>query len=38
MNDKRSVGEQILRVVLITLLGVFVFAGLVLGACFMIFS
>ena len=38
MTEERTTGEQILRGCLIVALGLFVFAGLVLGACFLIYS
>jgi hypothetical protein len=37
-EENRSLLEKIVRGVLILILGVFVFAGLVLGACFLVVS
>ena len=39
MNDsERSLFAKIVRVLAIIVLGLFVFTGLVLGACFLVFS
>lgn len=37
MNEERTTGDKILRGCLIVALGLFVFAGLVLGTCFLIY-
>jgi len=38
MTEERTTGDKVLRGCLIAALGLFVFAGLVLGTCFLIWS